>query len=409
MREKLPLTDKFARSAESGVYFDHDHRSPRGFMLRVTPGDARSWCLNYRVKDTGRERRITIGDVAAWPIAEARKRAAELRREVDAGGDPLGDREEKRQKRRAPTVAELWDRFIAEALPSRGVRTRDEYRAMARDWILPALGRLKVAAVSRENVEKLHWKITAAGRGRRANSVKSLVSIIFQQAITWNMRADNPAAHVKGNTEHRRERYLSPEEIERLMAEIERHRAMGGHWVDSTDKLELAVFTGARRGEILRMTWAQIENLDGTATWVLPSQSTKEGKRTGRTKRLPLSEGAVAVLRRRRDERNAGGKVVQLRADDHVFRAGNSKTGANELESDWYIIRAAAGVEDVRLHDLRHNFASVAVGEGLSLEVIGRLLGHSKTATTQRYAHFAFSQEPEATEKVASIVRRRAK
>jgi len=195
MREKLPLTDKFARSAESGVYFDHDHRSPRGFMLRVTPGDARSWCLNYRVKDTGRERRITIGDVAAWPIAEARKRAAELRREVDAGGDPLGDREEKRQKRRAPTVAELWDRFIAEALPSRGVRTRDEYRAMARDWILPALGRLKVAAVSRENVEKLHWKITAAGRGRRANSVKSLVSIIFQQAITWIMRADNPAAH----------------------------------------------------------------------------------------------------------------------------------------------------------------------------------------------------------------------
>src|SRR6516165_8352513 len=111
-----PLTDKFAKAAAPGVHFDADRRSPRGFMLRVTPAGARSWCLNYRLKDSGRERRITIGDVAAWPIAEARKRAADLRRIVDAGGDPLGEREEQRA---APTVAELAARFEMEALPSR--------------------------------------------------------------------------------------------------------------------------------------------------------------------------------------------------------------------------------------------------------------------------------------------------
>src|SRR5262249_46322718 len=189
MREKLPLTGKFARSAESGVYFDHDHRSPRGFMLRVTPGDARSWCLNYRVKDTGRERRITIGDVAAWPISEARKRAAELRREVDAGGDPLADRDAKRQER---TVDELAQRFIDEALPSRSKGTADNYKAMLRDWILPALGKRKVAAVDRDDIEALHRKITSAGKPRQANAVKSLCSVLFNQAITWRMRSDNP-------------------------------------------------------------------------------------------------------------------------------------------------------------------------------------------------------------------------
>src|ERR1700676_2658057 len=91
------LTDAVATKVGPGIYFDSDkQRSPRGFLLRVTPAGARCWCLNYRVRDTGRERRLTIGDVAAWPIAAARERAAELRREIDAGGDPLGQREEKR-------------------------------------------------------------------------------------------------------------------------------------------------------------------------------------------------------------------------------------------------------------------------------------------------------------------------
>src|SRR5215469_13710503 len=148
-----PLTDKFARSAVAGVHFDANRRSPRGFMLRVTPAGARSWCLNYRLKDTGRERRITIGDVAAWPLAESRKRAAELRRIVDAGAYPLGEREERR---REPTVAELWGRFAAEELPKRGERTRIEYEGMAQQYVLHALGRAKVSAVSRSDIEKLH-------------------------------------------------------------------------------------------------------------------------------------------------------------------------------------------------------------------------------------------------------------
>jgi integrase len=397
-----PLTDKFARAADAGVHFDADRRSPRGFMLRVTPAGARSWCLNYRLKDTGRERRITIGDVAAWPIAEARKRAAELRRIVDAGGDPLGEREERR---REPTVAELWERFAAEELPKLAEGTRIEYEAMAQNYVLPTLGRAKVSAVARDDVGKLHYKITTEGKSIRANRVKSLCSVLFAHALVWNMRADNPCQHVKGNTEHRRERYLDEAETARLMAEIDRRRSLGGHWVDSCDKTELAIYTGARRAEILRMMWGQLEGLDGAATWVLPSSSTKEGKRTGRSKRLPLSPDAVAVLQRRRAEREAGGKVVRL-SDDYVFRGGDSKAGINAWERDWFVMRAAVGLDDVRLHDLRHSYASLLVSEGLSLEIIGKLLGHSRIQTTQRYAHLAAAPLRAATELVARKVRR---
>jgi site-specific recombinase XerD len=153
------------------------------------------------------------------------------------------------------------------------------------------------------------------------------------------------------------------------------------------------------------MTWSQFEGLDGAATWVLPSALTKEGKRTGRSKRLPLSAGAVAVLLRRRQEREASGKVVRLR-DDYVFRLGDSKGGTNAWERDWFVMRAAVGLEDVRLHDLRHSYASLLVSEGLSLEIIGKLLGHAKIQTTQRYAHLADAPLRAATELVAGKVRR---
>jgi integrase len=398
------LTNKFARTAAPDrIYFDSTAGAPRGFALRVSKRGARSWIFGYRSKVTGQQRRMVIGDVGAWPVSEARKRAAELRRQVDLGGDPQGERAEQRA---APTVTELWDRFVVEALPSRAERTQGEYASLARDYMLPAFGRLKVAAITRADVEKLHREITRAGKARRANATRSLVSVVFAQAIEWGLRDDNPAAHIKPNVEHQRERFLSVDEVGRLMSEIEHRQQRGGHWVDSGDKIKLAVFTGARRGELLAMTWSQIIDLDSAAaTWVLPSQSTKEGKRTGKIKRLPLSPGAVEILQRRRDEYQASG-IVRLR-DDIVFRRGNSKAGQNELEADWRVFRAAAAIENCRFHDLRHSFASLAVAEGLSLHIVAKLLGHSRTATTERYAHLADQPLRAATELVDRKVRRR--
>jgi integrase len=338
--------------------------------------------LQYRVN--GRQREITIGEVQSWPITESRKRGHELRREIDAGSDPLGERETARH---APDVAALVDRFIAEELPKRASRTQAEYRAMLRDWILPDLGRLKVTAVTREHIEKLHRKITNAGKPRRANSVKSLVSTLFTQAIVWRMRDNNPTAHVKGNREHGRQRFLSPEESARLMEKLEAYRPRKR---DSVDKIELAAFIGARRGEVLAMEWKDLD-LD-RGIWSKPPAITKQ--RQAHT--VPLNEGALVVLRRRYAERANGSVPLHT-----VFRHGNSKAGANALEKDWYIIRAAAGLEDVRFHDLRHSFASLLAGAGISLPIIGALLGHSKPQTTARYAHLADAPLREAAAIVA--------
>jgi integrase len=395
MRKKLD--DAFARTAAPGIYFDTDRASPRGFLLRVTPQGARAWALNYRVKATGAERRITIGDTAAWSIKKARAQAGELRRVVDQGGDPLRQREDERAE---PTVDDLIARFVAEELPSRAPRTQDDYQAMLRDWIAPALGRMKVWDVGRADVEKLHRKITAAGKLRRANAVKNLVHVLFNAAIVWGLRPQhtNPAALVKGNREDHRERYLTAAEIERLMAELARRRT---RWPDQVDQIALAILTGARRGEILSMAWPDLD-LD-RGTWTKPAAMTKQ--RRGHT--IPLSEAAVEVLRKRAVERvEALGGAIPLR---EVFRGGNTKAVASILEKRWHTIRVAAGIEDVRYHDLRHSFASLLIGAGLSLPIIGRLLGHSTVKMTERYAHLDTDPLRAATEKVATLVGRRAR
>jgi integrase len=379
MREKL--SDRFAATvAPTGKterYFDADPRSPRGLLLRVTSAGAKAWALRYRVADTKQARELTIGDVSSWRIAQVRQRCHELRREIDAGGDPLGDREERRE---AATVADLVERFIVEAMPSRAPRTQAEYKAMLRDWILPAIGSRKVEAVRREDIEKLHRKITEAGKERRANSVKSLCSTIFAQAIVWRMRDDNPTTNVKGNAEHGRERYLAPEEVTRLYAVLERWRS---RQPDSVDIVVLALLTGARRGEILGMRWADVDLTAGAGVWTKPPSSTKQR----RLHRTPLSQDAVAVLRRRRDVRSH--VATPHHADDFVFRDRGAKTHSNRFEDHWREMRAEAGLTDVRFHDLRHSFASHLAAAGLSLPIIGAMLGHSKPQTTQRYSHLA--------------------
>jgi integrase len=372
MREHL--SDRFAATVtptdKTERYFDADPRSPRGLLLRVTSAGAKAWALRYRVADTRQARELTIGDVRSWRIAQVRQRCHELRREIDAGGDPLGDREERRE---AATVADLVERFIVEAMPSRAPRTQAEYRAMLRDWILPAIGNRKVEAVRREDIERLHRKITEAGKERRANSVKSLCSTLFAQAIVWRMRDDNPTTNVKGNAEHGRERYLAAEEVTRLYAVLERWRS---RQPDSVDIVVLALLTGARRGELLGMRWADVDLTAGAGVWTKPPASTKQR----RLHRTPLSQDAVVVLRRRRDAAHG---------DEFVFRDRGAKTHSNRFEDHWREMRAEAGLTDVRFHDLRHSFASHLAAAGLSLPIIGAMLGHSKPQTTQRYSHLA--------------------
>lgn len=382
------LTDKRVRDLSppargNRVFYD---AAVRGLGARVTASGAKSWIFNYRIG--GRERRITIGDCGAWPIRQARARAQELRRLVDDGGDPMAARDEART---APTVADLWRAFAADRLPTRRASTAAEYRRQAAHYILPRLGQHRVAVVKREDVAALHREIAKA-HPYMANRVLALVSVMFNLAIERDMRTDNPCARIPKAPEERRESYLSPDQIGRLA------EALGAHPEKvSAAAIRFLMLTGARRNEALAATWAEFD-LDA-GVWTKPSANTKQK----RSHRVPLSAAALEVLAEMQAE------ATRMREwgiiSPYVFPSGKRQAEAlKEVRRTWAAVCKAAGLSGVRLHDLRHSFASALVSGGVGLPTIGAMLGHSQPRTTARYAHLYDTTLRDAAERVGALV-----
>jgi len=280
------------------IVWDTHPKAPTGFGLRITAAGARSYILNYRRRSDGTERRFTIGDLMTRLVAEARVRAAKLRRIVEDGGDPLG---ELQAGRAALTVAEVVEKFIAEALHKRAPSTRAEYARMLRGHVVPEIGALKPDAVTRSNLKKLHEKITEGGprpRLRRANAVLTVAGVFFAWAINNQYRtlATNPAHGYERNPEVERKRYLTAAELTRLVDVWEQERPTRR---DSVDILRLLLMTGARRAEVATARWSDFD-LD-LGRWLKPRSTTKQGRDHG----IPLSPDALAVLRQRRAEDEA--------------------------------------------------------------------------------------------------------
>jgi integrase len=346
-----------------------------GFGARVTAAGARSFILNYRTR-LGRARRFTIGTFPNWSTGAARDEARRLKTQVDRGGDPLG---EIKAGRAAPTVADLCERFEAEYLPRKRASTAKSYRQQIAAEIKPALGRLKVAEVTFADVDGLHRKISKRGRPYRANRVIATLSRMFSLAIKWRMRPDNPVKGIERNQEYKRRRYLSTEELARLTAALAQYRDR-----QSADIIRLLLLTGARRGEVLAARWADI-NLDASV-WHKPGAATKQKIAHS----VPLSEAARRLL-------------LSIRHDDvWVFPANGSHR--RDVKDAWAAICEAAHIKGARLHDLRHTYASVLASAGLSLPVIGALLGHATPVTTARYAHLFDDPLRAATERASAII-----
>jgi integrase len=368
---------------ETGSRIVYDHakgddpgKIVRGFGIRITAAGARSFILNYR--SAGQERRLTIGGFPDWAVSRARAEARELRVRVDRGEDPLADRAALRT---APTVRQLADRYDAEYLPKKRPSSVRDDRAMLRDWVLPALGAKKVAAVRPADVEALHSKVTRAGRPTRANRVVALLSKMMTLAVKWELVENNPCrSAVDRNPEVRRKRYLSVGEIARLsiaLSECPNRPA--------ANAIRLLLLTGARRNEVCAARWGQFDLVAGT--WLKPGATTKQ-----KTDHLaPISAPVVQLLN----------EVGPGRPEEYLFPAGD---GHLNLRRPWMGVRKGAALEDVRLHDLRHSFASVLVSSGASLPLIGALLGHSNPATTSRYAHLQIDPLRDAVERVGAVV-----
>jgi integrase len=394
------LTDRLVRelpppAAGNRVTYDQD---TTGLGVRVTAARRHTYVFRYRVKGAGTERMKTIGDAGhwredkwcpgAWTEKAARREAAALRQRTDRGDDPMGD---LHAQRTAPTIADLWAIFEAERLPARRPSTAAEYKRQAAQHILPALGRHAVATVSREQIGALHRTI-AKQHPYMANRVLALLSVLFNLGIERKIRTDNPCARMPKAPEEARQTYLSPEQIARLAQALAAHPEK-----ISAAAIRFMLLTGARRGEVLASTWAEFDTEAGI--WTKPSTNTKQK----RPHRIPLSAAALAVLQEMRAEIGRMRKHGII--SPYVFPSGKKRAEAlMAVRRTWASTCKTACLSGVRLHDLRHSFASALVSVGVGLPTIGAMLGHSQPRTTARYSHLYDKTLRDAAEHVGALV-----
>jgi integrase len=351
----------------------------RGFGIRTTSNNAKSFVLTYSTH-AGRQRRITIGSFPDWNTTQARERAKELKREVDAGGDPLADLQSERE---APTMLDLIERFEQEHLVRKRETTAADYRLMIKTYIVPAFGSRKVQEITFADCDGLHRKISKAGYPVRANRAIAMLSTMFALSIKWKWRTDNPCKGIERNREHHRRRYMSSDELTRLTKALAEFPDK-----DVADIVKILLMTGSRRGEVLSMKFEDL-NL-GLGIWKKPPSNTKQNE----PHEVPLSAPVCMLLAPRYVDGATGFVFPGVGRRGHravVFRA-------------WRRLCEAAGIDGLRLHDLRHQFASELVSSGASLPLIGSLLGHKSPSTTSRYSHLFTDVQRAAVERVGAAV-----
>jgi integrase len=357
-----------ARVAASGREETLRDTALAGFEARArTDGAKVAYAVRYRA-GSGRQapmRRVTIGKHGSpWTPETARAEAKRLLALVAYGKDPAGA---KATAKAAPTVADLAQRFLAEhAEAKRKASTAKEYRRLLDHVVLPTLGKKRVADITPQDVARLHHARRATPT--EANRALAVISAMLNMAERWGERPDgsNPCRHVEKFPQRKRERMLSADELARLGEVLAGYD--GSPYYAAA--IKLLIFTGARLGEILGLQWQWIDFKHCEAR--LPDSKT--GAKT-----LHLPPPALAVL----------AELPHIAGNPYVIVGGVADAALVNLEKPWRAIRKKAGLEDVRLHDLRHSFASVAASCGMGLPIIGRMLGHTQAQTTQRYAHLA--------------------
>ena len=377
-RTPFRVTDRQVKNLKaeekSRIYYDE---KLRGFGVRVYPSGRKSFVLNYYYK--GRERRMVIGSYPEWTVLAARKQAEWFLVEIGKGRDPL---EQRNNNRAAPTVKDMYERYEKDYMPKLAPRSAQDQRSMFIKSILPRLGSKKVEDVTFTDCEALHRHLTR-DRPLRANRVIEALRRAFNLAIKWGWLERNPASGIEKNPEHKRERYLSPDEIRRLLVELDRHPQR-----TSCDAIRFILFTGCRRGEALNATWDQFDS--ELQVWTKPAATTKQR----RLHRVPISSEVTNLLTKRRNTSNS----------KYVFESIAGKP-LTDIKKTWVSLTTSADIENARIHDLRHTFASIAVSQGQSLPLIGAMLGHTQTQTTARYAHLYDEALASAVDTVGKFLR----
>lgn len=351
----------------------------KGFGVRVSPRGKKTFVVQYRA--SGRTRRMSLGTYGVLTPDQARNMAIQSLADVAQGNDPSGERG---SQRRAPTVAALCDRFLEEHVEVRcKPSTLREYRRCCELYIKPAIGTYRIQDVARPDINTLHH----AGRDApyQANRVLAALSKMFNLAELWGLRQDgtNPTRHVKKYPEIKRQRFLSPEEIGMLWTTLDKCEADGTETPHVVAAFKLLLLTGCRLSEIQKLRWSYVRDD------VIFLPDAKTGPR-----RVLLSLEALHVL----------SHVQTFGKEDFVILGSTRENHVTDLQKPWRRIRTSAKLTDVRIHDLRHTYASIAAMAGHSLPMIGRLLGHTQAQTTARYAHLADNSARKALNEVDEMI-----
>jgi integrase len=386
-----------------------------GFGLRVMPTGAKSYIYEYRPGAGGRaqpKRRYTIGKANDLTPDMARKEAERLRAVVATGGDPMGAKTDARQAETVAEVADLW--LSTHVLAKRGAGTHEHYRDLLDRIIKPALGKLKAKTLPHSRVKKLHddWAHTPFQANRILSCISAFYNWAGSKSVSLVPKGHNPADDVEKFEEPGRERPLEPDELLRLADALRLAETTGIPWVVAADKLgskhlaapdkrttvfsphvvaaiRLLIFTGARLREILNLTWKQVDLTRG----VITLQKHKTKRMTG-LKVIVLNAPALEVL------------SALPRVGIYVIASESAGTPEEkprpDIKKPWASIKRYAGFDDMRLNDLRHNFATFGVGGGMGLPIVGKLLGHTKASTTERYAHLQVDPLRRATETIGA-------
>lgn len=359
----------------------------QGLCARVEPSGKVAFHFRYRV--AGRQRRYRLGYFGAKTVTDARTDAGKARAIVDDGGDPQGARTDARG---GMLLVDAFTRFLEEPGKRGGPRkprTVVYYRQLWTSHLAPMLGRMRVDAVTRADVERLKLAtIRRIGEGRKrgqpgarvANGTLAVLSAIMGAAERWGVipHGSNPCRGVERYREEKRERFLRPEERAALEQAISAAvakpiGATGSITPGVAFVLRLLMWTGARTSEITGLRWGMVD-LEG-ACLRLPDSKTG-------AKVIPLGDGALELLRAHRPANPEPDAVV-------CVNAAGRPIDHSGLGRSWLRIRKYAGISDVRKHDLRHSFASDALNAGVPLAHVGAMLGHANPQTTARYAHVA--------------------
>lgn len=356
-----------------------------GFGLRVWPSGKKTFVYKYR-SNTNRQRKMTIGMFPAVSVDQARRRARELAADVIKGKDP---QQKKDAERRYLSVTDLGKRYLSDYAaihkkPSSAMRDEN----LMRMHILPFMGKMKVAEVTNDDVYRLHQRVTIGGvkmhQAKRkdyngkltkpqpitANRVIALLSKMMNLAEQWGLRPQNsnPCRHIKRNKENKRERYLTPNELATVSSAMRNMVAEGRLDKVIEQAILLLIFTGCRVSEILHLRWDEVDF--GNAR--LNFKDSKTG-----AKSIPIGAPALQII----------ADIMPVPGNDFVFVGRKEGASLVFIRKAWKRICDEAGLTEVRLHDLRHTFASFGVSANMSLHIVGKLLGHTQAVTTQRYAH----------------------